>query len=78
MNIFHIQFIFYYCQHVLFTLTISSLLSPLNDASVDIVDDQGSFQFSPEVEFTSPSYVHIIVATDTEAESPCFAQFLKC
>ena len=31
MNIFYIPFIFYYWQQVLFTLKISSLLSPLND-----------------------------------------------
>ena len=47
---------------------ISSLLSLLNAISVDIVDDEGSFQFSPEAEFTSPLYVHITCATDTEAE----------
>ena len=45
---------FYYCQQVLFTLRVSSLLSPLNHASGDIVVDDGSFQFSPEAEFTSP------------------------
>ena len=32
LNIFYIQFIFYYWQQVLFTLRISSLLSPMNDA----------------------------------------------
>ena len=32
LNIFYIPFIFYYCQQVLFTLRISSLLSLLNDA----------------------------------------------
>ena len=32
LNIFYIPFIFYYWQQVLFTLRISSLLSPLNDA----------------------------------------------
>ena len=47
---------------------ISSLLSLLNAISVDIVDDEGSFQFSPEAEFTSPLCVHITRATDTEAE----------
>ena len=45
---FYISFIFYYWQQVLCTLRVSSLLSPLSDASVDIVDDEGSFQFSPE------------------------------
>ena len=37
----------------LFTLRVSSLLSPLNDASGDIVDDVGSFQFSSEGEPTT-------------------------
>ena len=45
MNIFCISFVFYYCQQVLFTLRVSPLLSPLNDASVDIADDEDSFQF---------------------------------
>ena len=58
-------------------LSISSLLSPLNDASVDI-SDKGYFQFSPEVEFTSPLYVHITLATVIELESLCFAQLLQC
>ena len=31
-----------------------SLLSSSNDASVDIVDEEGSFEFSPKAEFTSP------------------------
>ena len=70
--------ILYYCQRILFTLRVSSLLSPLNDASGDIVDEEASFQFSPEAEFTSPLYVHITLATNTEAESPCFKQTLQC
>ena len=45
---------FYYFQQILFTLRVSSLLSPLNDASVDIVDDEGSCKFSPEAKFASP------------------------
>ena len=59
-------------------LRVSLLLSPLNNTSADIVDDVGSFQFSPEPEFTSPLYIHITRATDTEAESPCFAQLPQC
>ena len=35
-------------------LRVSSLLSPLNAASVNIVDDEGSCQFSPKAELTSP------------------------
>ena len=54
MNIFYVRFIFYYCQQFLFTLRVSSLLTPLNDNSVDIVNDERSFQFSPEARFTSP------------------------
>ena len=60
LNIFYISFIFYCWQQVLFKLRVSSLLSTLNDASVDIVDDEDSFQFSSEAElhypytFTSP------------------------
>ena len=46
--------------------------------SVDIVDEEGYFEFPPEAEFTSLLYIHITTATDTEAESPCFAQLLQC
>ena len=35
-------------------IKFSSLLSSLNDASVGIVDDEGSFEFSLKAEFTSP------------------------
>ena len=51
LNIFYIPFIFLYYQQVLFTLRVSLLLSLLNDASVDIGDDEDSFQFSPEAKF---------------------------
>ena len=40
----------------------------LIDASVDIVDDEGSLEVFPKAEFLSPFYVHITLATDTEAE----------
>ena len=59
MNIFDIPFIFYYWEEVLFTLKVSSLLSPLNDASGGIVDEEGFYLFSPEAEFASPLYVQI-------------------
>ena len=59
-------------------LRVTSLLSPSNDASVDIVDNEGSFQFSPEAEFTFHLNVQITLATDTEAGSPYFAQLLQC
>ena len=78
MNIFYIELIFYYYQRVLFTLRVSSLLSPLNSASMDIVHDEGSFQFSTEAKFISLSYVHITVATNTEVESPCLVQLVQC
>ena len=72
------EYILHSIYFILLPTRVSSLLSPLNYASGDIVDDEGSFQFSPEAEFTSPSYVHITLATDTEAESPYFAQMLQC
>ena len=46
-----------------------SLLSSLNDAFVDTVDDEDSFKFSPKTEFTLPLSVHITLVADTEAES---------
>ena len=45
-----------------------SLLTPLNDASVDIVDEEGSLSFYPEAEFTPFLYIHIPIATETEAK----------
>ena len=44
---------FYYCRQSFFTLRVFSSLSLLNDASVDILDDEGSFEFSPKAEFAS-------------------------
>ena len=41
---------------------------------VDIVDDGSYFEFPPEVDFTFFLYVHVVFATDTEAESLCFVQ----
>ena len=61
----------------LFTSRVSSLLSLLIDASGNIFDDEGSFLFSLEAEFTSPLYVRIIFATDTELELLCFAELLQ-
>ena len=52
-----------------FTLRVSWLLTSLNDASVDIVDDEGSFEVFPKAKFTSPMNVYITLATDTEEES---------
>ena len=48
------------------------MLSSLNDAFVDFVDDESFFQFSLEDEFSSLLYVYMTFATNTEAESPCF------
>ena len=69
---------FNYFQQVSFTLSVSSLLSPLNDTALDIVDYEGSFYFSPELEFISPSNVHITLVTDTIAESTCLEKLLQC
>ena len=46
---------------MLFTLSVFSLLSSLNDASVDIVDDEGSFEFSPKAGVTleSPHFTQV-------------------
>ena len=68
--------IFEYILHFIYFLLLSTsfiyidslLLSPLNDAPGDIVDDESSFQFFSEAEFTSTLYVHFTLATDTEAE----------
>ena len=68
LNISYIPLIFYCCQQFLFTLRVSSLLSLLIHASVDIVDDKGSLQFSPETKFISPLHTQITLVTDTEAE----------
>ena len=63
---------------VLFTFGVSSLLSTLNDTSVENVDVEDSFQFFLETEFSSTLYVHITLATDTEAESPFSVQLVQC
>ena len=58
----------------LYTLRVSLLLSSSNDVSADTVDVEGSFEFPPKAEFTSPLYVHITLATDTDAAASCFSQ----
>ena len=70
LNIIHTQFFFL----ILYTLRASLLLSSSNDASADIVDDEDSFEFSPKVEFTTPLYFHITIATNIEAVASWFAQ----
>ena len=54
------------------------LVSSLNDGSVNIVNDKISFEFSPKAQFTSPLYIHIILAADTEAESQHLTEPLQC
>ena len=61
----------------LYTLRVSLLLSSSNDVSADTVDDEGSFEFPPKAEFTSLLYVHITLATDTDAAASCFSQLLQ-
>ena len=51
---------------------VSLLLSSSDDAFVDIVDDEASFELSPKTEFTST----FCVATDTERISPQLLQDL--
>ena len=69
----------YYCWQTLFTLRDFVLQSSSsNDASVDFADDKGPFEFSPIAEFTSPLYVHITIARDTEAVSSRLTQLLQC
>ena len=63
--IYILYLIHYYCKQVLRTVRVSSLLSLLNDASVD--------QFSPEEEFTSPSFFHNTLATDNTAQKMKFS-----
>ena len=55
LNIFYIPFIFHYWEHFLFTLTVSSLLSPLNDASGGIVNDERFFSFLLKLNSHHPS-----------------------
>ena len=71
--IYILYLIHYYCKQVLRTVRVSSLLSLLNDASVD--------QLSPEEEFTSPSFFHTTLATDNTAQKmkfPIKDFFSKC
>lgn len=48
----------------LFLLRAFLLTSSSNDASANIVDVEGSFEFSPKTKFASTLYVHIILATN--------------
>ena len=52
-------------EYDLYPIFAFIVLLSLNDASVDIVDDEGSFEFSPKVEVTLPLHVHMTLATDT-------------
>ena len=42
-----------------------------------ISDDESSFEFFLKAEFTSHLYVHITLATDSEAAASCFPQLLQ-
>ena len=59
------------CQEVLFTLRVSSLLSPLNDASMGV---EGSFSFLLSLNSYHTYMFTSTLAAGTEAESPCFTQ----
>ena len=61
----------------LYVLRASLLLSSSNYVSADTAYDEGSFGFSLKVEFTSHSYVHIILATNTKAAASRFEQLLQ-
>ena len=53
----YISLIFYYWWQTLFTLRVTLLLSSSNDASVNIADDKGSFDFSwIHINFARPHY----------------------
>ena len=55
----------------LFTLITFLLISSSNDASADIVEDEGgSFEFPPKAEFTSPLYVHITLQQTLKQQHP--------
>ena len=62
----------------LYGLSASLLLSSSNDVSAETVDDEGGcFEFSPKAEFISSLYIHVTVATDTDAAAFCYAQLLQ-
>ena len=77
VSLFFSYYISYFISQVLFTLRVFLLLSPLDDACLDIANDNGSFQVSSEAEFTSPLSVHVTFATDTEEELSCCKQLLQ-
>ena len=60
----------------LYTSRAFILLSLANDVSVATVDERDSFEFSSKVDFTSPLYVYITLATDTDAAAMRLAQLL--
>ena len=49
----------------------------VNDTSVDIVEDESSFETSPKAEYISTLYVHITLPKDTEAEPPHFLEHVR-
>ena len=69
-----ISYLFFIIAYkTLFTLRAFLSLSSSNDAFVDIVDHEGSFELSPKTEFISTCYV----TTNTGIASPSFTQLLQ-
>ena len=62
---------------ILVTLRASFILLSSNDASADISDGDGSFDFSLKTEFTSHLYIHVTLVIDTETATSYFAQLLQ-
>ena len=69
-NLYPILLLSIVADKTLFTLRPYLLLSSPTDASVDIIDGEGSFDFCFKAEFTSTLHV----AADTERASPRFTQ----
>ena len=66
-------------EHILYPIHFQIIrsfliITTIKNASVHLVDDEGSFQFSPEAEFISPLHVQVTFPTDTKAESLCFVR----
>ena len=52
-NLYSIYIVLLPTNFILFVLRVSSFCNHPNDASVDIIDDEGYFKFSFKAEFTS-------------------------
>ena len=75
---FSVNIYSYYWWKTLFILRISLLISSSTDASVGIVDDEGSFELTLKLNSHPPLYVHITLVTDTKAPSSRLSQLLQC